>query len=126
VLVTGDEKAVAQTIEFVGDRCVGVAVKEGYATTSAIHLHPARAQELIRQGAEEAMRRVAEAKPWVMAANCQIEIDFDHQTRADQCLYIPGVERKGVRTIGWTAADALAFIRVWRAVMRASGVALTP
>ena len=59
-LVTGDDKAVAQVRELLGEQVVGVVVKEGYSTYSAIHLHPTRAQELIRQGAEEAIRRAGE------------------------------------------------------------------
>ena len=61
-LVAGDEKAVAQTIDWVGDQCVGVAVKEGLSTTSALHLHPLKAQELIREGARQAVGE-REAKP---------------------------------------------------------------
>src|SRR4051794_17682492 len=125
-LVTGDDKAVAQVQEFLGANVVGVVVKQGYATTSAIHLHPKRAQELIRQGAEEAVRRAADARPWTMPHGCRVEIDFDHQTRADQCLYIPGIERSGNRTVAFWPKDGLAIIRTWRALMRASGVALTP
>lgn len=125
-LVTGDDKAVAQVQEFLGASVVGVVVKQGYATTSAIHLHPTRAQELIRQGAEEAVRRAADARPWTMPHGCRVEVDFDHQTRADQCLYIPGIERAGNRTVAYWPKDGLAFIRTWRALMRASGVPLTP
>jgi D-amino peptidase len=125
-LVTGDDKAVAQVREFLGASVVGVIVKEGYSTTSAIHLHPQRAQELIRQGAEEATRRAAEARPWTLPRGCRIEVDFDHQSRADQCLYIPGVERAGDRTVGYWPKDPLDFIRVFRALMRASAIVLAP
>jgi D-amino peptidase len=125
-LVTGDDKAVTQVREFLGASVVGVIVKEGYSTTSAIHLHPQRAQELIRQGAEEATRRAAQARPWTLPRGCRIEVDFDHQSRADQCLYIPGVERAGDRTVGYWPKDALDFIRVFRALMRASAIALAP
>lgn len=112
--------------EFLGVGVVGVVVKHGYATTSAIHLHPQRAQELIRQGAEEAVRRAADARPWMLPNGCRVEGDFDHQTRADQCLYVPGVERAGNRTVASWPRDGLGFIRTWRALMRASGVPLTP
>src|SRR5688572_29355104 len=56
VLVTGDVKAVAQTVAWAGDKCVGVAVKEGFTTFSAIHQHPTRAQEMIRDGAKQAVK----------------------------------------------------------------------
>ena len=65
-LVVGDEKAVAQTIGWVGDQCVGVVVKEGLSTTSALHLHPLKAQELIREGARQAVANAKTAKPYVL------------------------------------------------------------
>lgn len=125
-LVTGDDKAVAQVQAWLGDQVVGVAVKEGYTTFSAIHLHPLRAQERIREGAEAAVRAAASAKPWRMAAGTRVEIDFDHQARAQACLFIPEVERAGERTVAFTAADALAFNQVFRAVVKASAVTFSP
>jgi D-amino peptidase len=126
VLVTGDDKAVGQVRELLGEGVVGVVVKEGYTTFSAIHLHPRRAQALIREGAERALRQAAGAKPWRLASGCRVEIDFDHQARAQACLFIPGVERAGERTVAYTAADALAFNDVFRAVMKASAVTFSP
>lgn len=125
-LVTGDDKAVAQVQAWLGDQVVGVAVKEGYTTFSAIHLHPLRAQERIREGAEAAVRAAASAKPWRMAAGTRVEIDFDHQARTQACLFIPEVERAGERTVAFTAADALAFNQVFRAVVKASAVTFSP
>lgn len=125
-LVTGDDKAVAQVRELIGEQVVGVAVKEGYSTYSAIHLHPTRAQELIRQGAAEAVQRAAHAAPWQPRPGFRVEMDFDHQARADQCVYIPGVERAGERTVAYAPADAIAFIRTFRAIIRASGIKFSP
>jgi len=123
-LVTGDDKAVAQVRALLGEQVVGVVVKEGYTTFSAINLHPKRAQALIREGAERAVRAAHEATPWRLDPDTRIEIDFDHQARAGACLTIPGVQRAGERGIAFAAADALAFHRMFRAVMDASGVNL--
>lgn len=125
-LVTGDDRAVAQVQALLGEQVVGVVVKEGYSTFSAIHLHPKRAQELIREGAERALRRLDQVKPWTLPVNCRVEIDFDHQARADACLYLPGVERAGERTVAYTAEDALAFIHTFRALIKASAVKFSP
>lgn len=125
-LVTGDDKAVAQVRALLGDQLIGVVVKEGYSTFSALHLHPERAQQLIHEGAQEAVQRAADAKPWTLPSGCTVEIDFDHQARADQCLYIPGVTRTGERTIRYTAPDALAFNRTFRVVMNASSISFSP
>jgi D-amino peptidase len=125
-LVTGDDKAVAQVRTLLGEQVVGVAVKEGYSTYSAIHLHPTRAQALIRQGAEEAVRRAASAQPWRPGPGFRVEVDFDHQARADQCVYVPGVERAGERTVACTPEDGLAFAHIFRALMRASSIRFSP
>jgi D-amino peptidase len=126
LLVTGDDKAVAQTQELLGDQVVGVAVKEGYSTFAALHLHPARAQELIRAGAEEATRRAQAARPWTLPPNCRVEVEFDHQTRADQATFLPGVERAGERAVAYVPADGLDFIRTFRAVVKAAAVRMSP
>lgn len=126
VLVTGDDKAVNQVKTFIGQHVKGVIVKEGYSTFSAIHLHPSKAQSLIKKVAQEALENLAEAKPLRLSPNCKVELDFDHQTRADQCLYIPGVNRTGERTIQFIAQDALSMNRTFRAVMKASQVKMSP
>ena len=68
VLVTGDDKAVAQTQAFLGEQVVGAVVKEGISTFSALHLHPAKAQQVIREAAEAAVRRRAKRAPFTLAA----------------------------------------------------------
>lgn len=125
-LVTGDDKAVQQTQELLGERVVGVAVKEGLSTFSALHLHPAKAQSLIRSGAEEAVRRAGELTPFTLPPACRVELDFEHQTRADQASYIPTVERAGERTVAFSPSDGLDFIHTFRAIMKAAAVRMSP
>lgn len=127
-LVTGDEKAVAQTRALLGDGVVGVSVKEGFSTFAALHLHPSRAQALIREGAIEATRRAASGalKPWVLPAGCRVELEFDHQARADHAAAVPTVERTGERTVAFSPPDGLVFNQTFRAVMRAAAVRMSP
>jgi D-amino peptidase len=125
-LVTGDDKAVAQTQELLGESVVGVVVKEGLSTFAALHLHPFKAQELIRAGAAEATRRAREARPWALPAGSRVEVEFDHQARADQAASVPGIERAGERAVAWAAADGLAFIRTFRAVVKAAAIRMSP
>jgi len=125
-LVTGDDQAVAQVRAWVGEQVVGVVVKEGFTTFSALHLHPRRAQQLIHAGAREAVARAGGATAWRLAADTRAEIDFDHQARAQACLFLPGVDRAGERTVAFTARDALAFNQLFRAVMKASAITFSP
>lgn len=126
VLATGDEKAVAQAKAWSGEQVVTVAVKEGLSTFSAIHLHPTTAQELIREGAVKALKKSRKPKPFLLPENALIEIDFEHQTRADQATYIPGVDRGGERTVVFRPSDGLDFAYTFRAIVKAASVKFAP
>lgn len=127
-LVTGDDKAVAQTRGLLGEEVVGVAVKEGYSTFAALNLHPLKAQAAIRDGATEAVRRASTGRlaPFTLPAGCRIELEFDHQARADQASYVPTVERCGERAVTFSYADGVQFIHTFRAVMKAAAVRMSP
>jgi D-amino peptidase len=126
VLVTGDDKAVAQTQAFLGDQVTGAVVKEGISTFSALHLHPEKAQRVIREAAEAAMGRVAAVRPYRLQAGRTVELEFDHQARADQAELVPGVSRSGERSVSWIPEDGEAFIRTFRAVMMCAGIRMSP
>lgn len=125
-LVTGDEKAVAQTRDILGEQLVGVVVKEGISTFSAVNLHPEKARQLIRDGAERAVQAAQDAKPYVLPAGVRVELEFDHQARADQTLLMPGVERVGERTVAFSPRDGIEFNRMFRGVMKLSAIRMTP
>ena len=125
-LVTGDDKAVAQTQAFLSASMTGVVVKTGYSSTSALHLHPVKAQTLIREGAEAALKSVDQLEPWVLPTDCPVELEFDHPSRADACLLLPGVERKGDRSVEFIAADGVNLFHTFRVLMRLSDVQLSP
>lgn len=125
-LVTGDDKAVAQTQELLGEQVVGVVVKEGLSTFAAINFHPEKAQAMIRKGAAEAVKRAATARPWTLPERCRVELEFDHQARADQAVYIPGVDRAGERAVAFTPNDGLEFIHTFAACMRSAAIRMSP
>jgi D-amino peptidase len=125
-LIAGDEKAVAQTLELLGDRCIGVAVKEGLSTTAALHLHPLRAQELIKQAAVKATRNAAKAKPFVLPKKTTVEVEFEHQARADHAARVPTVSRAGDRTVSYKPADGVELITLFRAITRAASITFSP
>lgn len=119
IMVTGDDHAVRQTQELLGDRIVGVAVKRGIGTMSAINLQPAKARERIRAGAEEAVRRIWELKPYNPGFPCRVEVDLDHQQKADVATLIPGTERIGERSFAFTVGNGLDLMIMWRAALNA-------
>jgi D-amino peptidase len=65
-MVTGDQAACREGKRFLGEDVVTVSVKKGYGRESCLMVPPARAHDLIRAGAEEAMSRIQRCKPFKM------------------------------------------------------------
>jgi len=63
LMVTGDDKAVKEAREFLGDDIVTVQVKIGLAREAAIMYSPKKARAMIYEGAKEAMKKVGKIKP---------------------------------------------------------------
>ena len=126
VMISGDDKAVAQTQGFLGNQVAGAVVKEGISTFAALHLHPEKARQLIREAAQEAIGRAESARPYILPKDATVELTFDHQARADQAVFVPGVTRSGERSVAWTPANGHEFIRTFRAVMMCAGIAMSP
>lgn len=126
VFVAGDDQAVEQTRAFLGDQVEGAVVKKGLSSTAALHLHPEKARDLIRQAAERAMAKIPDATPYRLPAGVTVELEFDHQARADQAELLPGVDRAGERTISFRPADGLEFIHMFRAACKLAGIRMSP
>lgn len=120
-LVTGDDKAVEQTRDLLGEAVIGVEVKQGYSTSSAIHLHPNKAQRMIRDGAQRAVDGVTDMQPYRLQRGAMIEVELDHQSKADAADRIPTVERSAWRTVSFQPADAIEMMTVFRAILTAAG-----
>jgi len=126
VFVSGDDKAVAQTQAILGDHVVGAVVKDGISTYTALNLHPDKARDLIRDGAERAIAAIEYATPYRLPEGVTVELEYDHQARADQTLLIPGIERVGERTIAFRPKDGIEFTRYFRGAMKLSGIRMAP
>ncbi len=119
-LVTGDNRAVEQTRELLGEQIVGVAIKRGYSVTAALNQHPERSQALIRAGAEEAARKLGDMRPYTLPEDATVEIDLDHQSRVSQVEKLPGVERTGWRSFSIKPQDGVELARYLRAAVTAA------
>lgn len=123
VMVAGDDQAVAQTQEFIGSQVQGAVVKWGISSSSAMHMTPDKALELIRATAERAVA-VTDASPYRIDPGTEIQIDADHQARIEQALLIPGTSRAGNRTVAFTINDGQDLNRLFRLVAKVGGLAL--
>ncbi len=104
VLVTGDEESCRDALDLVPNMET-VAVKEGISAASAINLHPAVAQEKIRDAAESAIKRLPEIRPFVIEPPLTMELDLYSPLMGDIHGLIPGCVRTGDRSVRYEADD---------------------
>lgn len=113
VLVTGDDRLVAETQEWF-PWAVPVVVKYAIGRHAARLMHPARTQQLIEQKTTEALRNLGSMKPLKTPEPVVVDVQFKRTAHADEADRIPGVERVDDCTVrGRTpdAASATALVR---------------
>lgn len=116
VLVSGDLHAVKQTQALI-EGVVGVPTKEGTGTYGARTLTPARACNLIREGAEDAMSKVDSVKPYIVDKPVALQVTFTRSIMAQYVSGMPCVEREDDRTVSYEAKDMLDAFRVFEVML---------
>ncbi len=112
VLVSGDQAIAAQAKELFGDIETAV-VKEAIAT-AALNLHPAKAQELIKQKTTAALKRLKDFKPYKLAPPYTLDVSFADEAGAQKASWIPGAVRKDEHTVSFTAGDVMDLMKLFR------------
>ena len=84
VMVTGDDAACREAREFLGDGIVTVSVKRGYSRQCGCLIPPQKAHEMIRAGAQEAMKRARLCQPYTPATPIVGRLRFPDKTVADR------------------------------------------
>jgi D-amino peptidase len=125
VLVTGDRACIEQTRAAM-PWITGVVVKDSIGRYATNSLSPARARELIRAGAKEAIARVGEAKPFVFPSPIALELDFPNTHNADYVELMPGFERTGGRSVRFVHDDYRVIFRAYVAAYRLGAAANAP
>ncbi len=120
MLVAGDD-AVASEVEALLPWAERVVVKRAIGYSVADSLSPAAAQAAIRDGMRRAMARIGEMRAYEPTAR-RGEIDFRVPIMADFAAVLPGAERLGWRTVGFTAEDGDAFYRMFLSLNRLATV----
>jgi len=120
VMVSGDEEAVRQTRELLGESVVGVVVKHGLGTTAARHLHPSRACAAIEAGAREAVRRAREVSPYRPEYPVLVTVTLDTAEAADLACNVPGIARSGDTSVCFEAVHGLDLYQRWQVLIQAA------
>jgi len=98
VLVTGDEAAVKEARQLLGDiECV--AVKKATSMYAAICLHPNVTYKMIKEAATRALKRAKEVKPFKVKSPVELKVEYTKVDFADRIASRPGVKRIDGRTI---------------------------
>lgn len=122
VLVTGDRTIVNEVTKQM-PWVTGVVVKDSIGYNAANSLTPAAACAAIADGAREAMRSVAKAKPFRFEPPIELTLETTRVENADFMELLPGFERIGGRTVRFNAPDYLTAFRAFVAAFRIGGAA---
>jgi D-amino peptidase len=121
-LVTGDDALADEVADWLpwAER---VVVKHADGGSSAASIHPSLARDLVRAGAERAVRRAAtgELECLSVASPVAIEVDYARGVIADHAAILPGAERIGDRTVRLAFPDAVSAYRAFLAANRLAG-----
>jgi D-amino peptidase len=122
ILVAGDD-ALAGEVETLLPWAERVIVKRGLGSNAADSLSPGDARTAIREGMARAMGRMDEMQLYETQRPIAGEIDFRLPVMADYACVVPGTERVGPRTVGFSARDGDAWYRTCLVLTR---LAATP
>lgn len=112
VLVAGDGAICLQAREVLGD-VETAAVKEGIGKAARM-LHPEKAQALIRERAEAALKDRGKYKPYRPKAPYTLEIVFTDENLAAKAAWVPGARRTAERAVAFTSGDFMEVIKFFR------------
>jgi len=112
VLITGDDATAEEARRFMPD-IETVVVKRSITRFAAESLHPERARELIRAGAETALRRAGSVSLPAIELPATSEVTFLTADMAEMATWIRAVERTASRTVAITGDDPLALYRAF-------------
>lgn len=126
-LVSGDD-ALADEVAGWLPWAERVIVKDVVSRRAAASLHPSVACDLVRGGAERAVRRAAadELRPLVLDPPVTIEVEYRDAGEADHAAVVPGAERYGDRGVRFAAPDAPTAYRGFLAGVRLAALATAP
>ena len=121
ILVAGDD-ALAEEVAALLPWAERVVVKRALGYSAAESLSPQEAHAAIREGMRRAMGRLIEMRPYRPEPPLRGEVDFRLPVMADYASVLPGTERLGARSVGFTAPDGDALYRLFLSVTRLAAV----
>ncbi len=122
-LVAGDDALAGEVAEWLpwAER---VVVKEAAGGNAAASLHPSVAADLVRAGAERAVRRAIAGELTALSLEPPIimEVEYRNAIAADYAAIVPGAERVGDRGVRFETDDPVTAYRGFLAGVRLAGI----
>lgn len=106
IMVSGDDAAVKETTELLGD-IEGAVVKWSSGFHSAKTMMPELAYQLIREKVKRAIGRIRDFKPYKLAGPIQLEVTFKNYRPSEVLSYLPIVERTDSHSIRFVGKDMI-------------------
>jgi len=110
VLVTGDD-TTAEEASRVSPGIHTAVVKHSVTRFAAESLHPAEAQQLIREAAAAAVADLGSARLPAIKLPATLQIDFQNGDLAEMATWVEGVERVDARAVQITGEDPIRLFR---------------
>ena len=106
IMVSGDDAAVKEVTEFLGD-IEGAVVKWNYGFHSAMTMMPEAAYALIREKAKKAVGRIKQFKPYKLKTPIQLDVRFKNYRPSELLSYLSIVKRTDAHSIRFTGKDMI-------------------
>ena len=110
-LVTGDEASCREATALLGGGVTTVSVKRGIGFRGARMLVPARARELIEEGARRALANLDAVRPYDPGRPCEIKVEYKETGEPRKKALKAGVELLDPRSVVSRADD---WLTAWR------------
>ncbi len=125
LMITGDRTIVEETLTYL-PWAVGVTVKDPIGYSSVNSLTPHDACEAIRDGAREAIGRVAKGRPFTFESPFELRIETAAVEHADFIELLPSFDRIGGRAVRFSAENYPAVFEAFLAATRIAASADAP
>jgi D-amino peptidase len=106
IMVSGDDAAVKEVTEFLGD-VEGAVVKWNYGFHSAMTMMPEAAYALIREKVKKAVGRIKAFKPYKLKTPVQLDVRFKNYRPSELLSYLSIVERTDAHSIRFMGKDMI-------------------
>lgn len=107
IMISGDDAAVKEAQDSIGNGLEGAVVKWDYSFHSAKSLHPAASRRLIAEKTKAAINRIKEFKPLKLEGPITMDMSFKNYRVSEMLAYLPQFERIDSHTIRYVGPNMI-------------------